>query len=371
MDASADMAADKERWMSATMLECDFEYSGRAVGFVPRLPRGSVLGRVRFTDSFANVQLSDGTPTISLQLTHQSLDSFSEVWRTSREVHSGSHRDLVFSHDGEHLFCAGQIPSDGSCASATRAMYERAFALVGELRYPRIFRMWNFIPNINHPNAEGLEVYRDFCRGRAEAFECYQAHGHGMPAATGVGSLGGQIGFYFLAARSRGATHLENPLQQPAYTYPRDYGPRSPSFARGTYLAGVDGGSDQLYVSGTASILGHETVHAGDIVQQTQTSLRNIERLVSRTNLARYGIDADVNLSDLALVKVYVRNEMHMDVVRQACEAVLSPRTELVMLNVDICRADLLVEIEGIFPDARGSRRSRVRIPERALETSP
>ncbi|WP_327344777.1 chorismate transformation enzyme, FkbO/Hyg5 family [Caballeronia glebae] len=108
-------------------------------------------------------------------------DGFAEIWTCAGPIRSGRFNDLVFAHDDEFLFCAGFIPSSGQYTEATRKAYGDAFALVGELNFPKIFRMWNFIPHINGANREGLEVYRDFCRGRAIAFERDYADASGMP----------------------------------------------------------------------------------------------------------------------------------------------------------------------------------------------
>jgi chorismatase len=214
--------------------------------------------------------------------------------------------------------------------------------------------MWNFIEGINANNDDGLELYRDFCLGRAEAFERFPADIE-MPAATGIGSLGGGIGFYFLAAHAAERVNVENPRQQPAYHYPRQYGPKSPSFARATCLLATSEGlpeRQQTFVSGTASIIGHRTAHPNDLRRQCAETFENIAQLISGPNLANYGIDRGYQLTDLTNLKVYVRHMADLDAVRKLCVDAFSPQAELAFFNVDICRSDLLVEIEGIVPAA-------------------
>jgi chorismatase len=170
----------------------------------------------------------------------------------------------------------------GGYAKATRDAYLAALDLLASSGFGGgMFRMWNFIGGINEDNCEGLEIYRDFCRGRAEAFE-ERALDTQVPAATGVGSLGDGIAFYLLACRPGRNTGVENPLQTPAYHYPSRYGPKSPRFARATHLrsAGPHHPKGWIYVSGTAAILGHKSVHVGDVEAQCRVTLDNIARLI-------------------------------------------------------------------------------------------
>lgn len=162
---------------------------------------------------------------------------------------------------------------------------------------------------------------------------------------------GGGIPFYFLACRAGRVIHLENPRQVPAYSYPRQYGPKSPSFARATYLTrpGWPASAGALYVAGTASILGHETVHAGDVGRQCDVALENIAHLISAANLSRHGIGCGYDLNDLRLIKVYTRHLSDIPLVERKCREAFSPEADIRFLNVDICRRDLLVEIEGVI----------------------
>ncbi|MFD0340146.1 FkbO/Hyg5 family chorismatase [Streptomyces sp. NPDC127117] len=310
-----------------------------------------VLGRVMFGERPTGPALRGGTSEIGVHMASPGFDPFSEIWTTGVPATGGEHRGLVYAHDGEYLFCAGRIPEAGTYRDATRETYEAAFELMDLLDYPHVFRMWNYIGRINADNAEGMEVYRDFCIGRAEAFEGKPDRVHCMPAATGIGSRGGGVALVFLATRTGTIQNIENGRQVPAYAYPRRYGPKPPSFARATRLvpAGMSEEHGAVYVSGTASITGHLTRHAGDIEAQCALALENIAHLVSDANLARGGLSGGHDLKDLHRLKVYVRHVEHLPVVRAAC-ATAFPATRISYLNVNICRADLLVEIEGVVP---------------------
>ncbi|MBS1218520.1 MAG: hypothetical protein H6R21_1653, partial [Proteobacteria bacterium] len=135
---------------------------------------------------------------------------------------------------------------------------------------------------------------------------------------------------------------IENPRQLSAYHYPSQYGPRSPTFSR----AGLVklGGRDMLFISGTASIVGHQTLHGGDVAAQTRECLHNIAAIVAEAN--RLAPDADFRLDQLAY-KVYVRHPSDLAAVRDAMAQVIDAPVAAIFLQADVCRADLLVEIEA------------------------
>ncbi|SAK96584.1 endoribonuclease L-PSP [Caballeronia hypogeia] len=304
--------------------------------------RNAALARIVFGATSGRPRIEGGVPVLRLKMGDEAREDFAEVWWSVGTVTSGSAGDLVFSHDDEFLFCAGFIPLSERYTEAARKVYADAFALIAEQGFPKIFRMWNFIPRINGENGEGLEVYRDFCRGRALAFEQDYAADAGMPAATGIGTWGEGVGFYFLACRESTVRHIENSRQTPAYKYPRRYGPRPPSFARATLMR------DTLFVSGTASILGHATMHAGDLARQWDVTIGNIAHLIGAENLAAHGATGGYTLHDLDQIKVYYRHAADRLAVESLARAVFHPHACIRYLKVDICRADLLVEIEGV-----------------------
>lgn len=311
---------------------------------------GNVLGVINYTTECTGPRVENGLLTLDLHMASDPGEAFAEVWTTGRQAETGEHHGIVYAHDGEYLLVAGLIAPTGRYTEDTRVAYVAALDLMDTLGYKNCFRMWNFINDINADNTEGLEIYRDFCKGRAEAFELFHFGDKEVPSATGIGSQGGGIAFYFLASRTAALTSVENSKQMAAYHYPRQYGPRPPKFARATYLAAThtDRRSGQIYVAGTASIRGHETLHDGDIAAQVKLSLDNIEHLISDENLAEYEITQGNSLLNLDNIKVYVRHRSDIPVVRRMCEERFSPNARVQYLNVDVCRADLLVEIEGI-----------------------
>ncbi|TCP53435.1 chorismatase [Tamaricihabitans halophyticus] len=306
-----------------------------------------LLGVVNFTDKSSEITIDKACPRVSVNLAETVGDGFAEVWTTARPVTTGQFGTISWASDGEFFFGAFHIPELPQYAEATEASYTEVLELTESLGY-RPFRIWHYISGLNEPNAAGLETYRDFCLGRARVLE-RSGITHDMPAATVIGAHGGGIVCYLLARRRGAHVNLENPRQVPAYHYPARYGPKSPNFARATHLTAADG-STFLYVSGTASILGHRSMHPGDVAAQTRLALDNVGYVIGPGNLFAHDLNAGQGLADLTAVKVYVRHRADLPVVREICRATLPESADVVYLNADICRSDLLVELEGIAP---------------------
>ncbi|MFE9658410.1 FkbO/Hyg5 family chorismatase [Streptomyces sp. NPDC005955] len=306
----------------------------------------NVLGVVRFNTEPASPVLDDGYPSVSVHATETTDGGFAELWTSELPTEAGRQGSVSYAHDGEYLFAACRIPEMADYTAASESTYTEALRLAEGLGYPHVFRIWHYISRLNDENASGLEVYREFCVGRARALERF-AIGRDMPAATVIGSRSGGIVIYFLANRSGHRRNLDNPRQVRPFHYPSTYGPRSPNFARATYLT-QGTGVERIFVSGTASILGHRTTNVGDVEGQCRLSLDNVAHLVGAQNLAAHGISPGSSLSDLRSVKVYVRHQSDIARVQQVCREMLSPSADVVYVNADVCRADLLVELEGI-----------------------
>jgi enamine deaminase RidA (YjgF/YER057c/UK114 family) len=225
---------------------------------------------------------------------------------------------------------------------ASRAAYERVFAVLAELGYPALVRCWNYIPQINQTHA-GMERYRAFNVGRQEAFIASgrSCHEH-LPAASALGTADGDFLLYFLAARTQPVS-IENPRQLSAFRYPEQYGPRSPSFARASLLSLPPG--ETLFVSGTASIVGHESVHLEDVVAQTLETMVNIDTLVTEANR----VSAQHRFSSAALdYKVFIRDPADQPAVADAMARHLGAVPHAFYVQADVCRRELLVEIEAV-----------------------
>jgi enamine deaminase RidA (YjgF/YER057c/UK114 family) len=236
------------------------------------------------------------------------------------------------------------VDGKGSAAllRATMTAYQEIFDVLTETRHGHLIRVWNYLPEINR-ETDGDERYRHFNSARQTAFRNSGRSTVGsVPAASALGSpAGSPISIYFLAAR-RPPKMIENPRQTSAYYYPPKFGTSSPIFSRACVLSESSG--TNLFVSGTASIVGHETIHHGDVGAQTRETLVNINALLDEAN--RVVGSAHYSLDELKF-KVYVRRASDLGAIASALSATLHASASIVYLQADVCREDLLVEIEA------------------------
>jgi enamine deaminase RidA (YjgF/YER057c/UK114 family) len=249
--------------------------------------------------------------------------------------------------DGFRLFAAGHLligyatrPIAGSVEACTFDLYGRLMrATAGR----SLYRVWNYLPDINRLS-QGFEHYRAFSAGRARAFEAALGAGYwrALPAASAVGCQGGAMALVFVAG-TLAPKHFENPEQIPAYHYPLEHGPRSPSFARATVAAHL--GRPLIYISGTSAIKGHETVAPGSTEGQIECALDNL-RLIAAA--AGVGDDLGARLGLERHFKVYLRHASDLSLATSRLGAsLLRPGDHVVWLQADLCRAELNIEIEA------------------------
>jgi chorismate lyase/3-hydroxybenzoate synthase len=244
--------------------------------------------------------------------------------------------------EAENLADRSIAGTSSALLRATEFAYQEIFSVLKHTEHRHLIRIWNYLPEINR-EANGDERYRVFNSARQLAFRnSGRATAGNVPAACALGSpAGSPISIYFLAARQP-PRMIENPRQTSAYHYPPKFGRHSPMFSRACLL-GESAGTN-LFVSGTASIVGHETVHPGDVDAQTRETMANINALLQEANrvvgAARYSLDG-------LKFKVYVRQPADLGAIKGALSKSLRPSTSIVYLQADVCREDLLVEIEA------------------------
>ncbi|MCP5184450.1 MAG: hypothetical protein H6993_10830 [Pseudomonadales bacterium] len=263
----------------------------------------------------------------------------------SAVARTNGHFQLLQSPCGDRLAGCAIVPCAGSPESAAHSLYANLFTAIGTRT---LYRVWNFVPHINAELA-GREQYQSFNIGRCQAFRERYGEEHmlaQMPAASAVGIDSPVLAVAFLAGREQVAS-FENPQQVPAYHYPEQYGPVSPSFARATVVTAANG-QRTGYLSGTSSIRGHATIGAGNLAEQFDTTLDNIRLIAARMGFA----DAlTQNPPFDARFRVYLRRREDFPEVRRRLVEVLGPGIEAraMFLQAAICREALLLEIEGLF----------------------
>ncbi len=307
-----------------------------------RLSIAEVLATVHYAD---HVSLTDTDVTLAIRPLG-SADT--EVWRSRLPVTRGTRGAVAFAHD-EHVLAGAIASIDPDVERAARGAYDEIVGVMRAEGFPFFLRIWNHVRDLNaqchsahlDPDAESQdrqpggdhERYKCFSAGRHDALVAAGLTKSDFSAASAVGMRGGNLSIHFLASRERGR-NVENPRQVSAYDYPRQYGSRSPSFARATIAP--DG---SVFISGTSSVRGHETLHAGDLEGQLEETIANLNRIA---------VECGRSLGEAQALKLYVRHAASATrIVERFREA--APEASLLVLESDICRAGLLLEAEAII----------------------
>lgn len=266
--------------------------------------------------------------------------------------------------EGKRLFTEGILPS--SIDAPILAQSEEVLAKLGSVLAAEgmdintIVRQWNYIERITHvPEYEGAnQHYQDFNDARSHFYARTEWKG-GYPAATGIGTSHGgimvEVDAVVLKCRKCAAVALDNALQVAAHDYSQNVligvadkifrHKTTPKFERAKAVVSPDSGL-QVYISGTAAIRGEASLTDVGIGQQTVTTLENIEYLISRQNLRKHGIKAE-KTPEIQIFRVYLKAENLLEPARKiVCERY--PQVAALYVLTDVCRDELLIEIEGV-----------------------
>lgn len=285
-----------------------------------------------------------------------STDASCEIWLSNQAMSSGislsvaNQGTIQYRFNDEFLFGVIIIPEPVSLENGTdiallqhasECAYREIFALMEKFDYRHIYRFWNYMADINGIS-HGLERYRQFNVGRKDAFLAYSGEiGDQLPAACALGLVEGPLTIAFLLGR-QAATAIENPRQVSAYKYPEEYGPRTPSFSRATLLR--TGKNALLFISGTASIVGHATLHPLDVAAQTRETLANLDAVIAEAN--RMLGEQKFDLHNIHF-RVYVRYAADLSLVQHEMQRHIGGKIKALFIQADICRQELLLEIEA------------------------
>jgi chorismate lyase/3-hydroxybenzoate synthase len=221
----------------------------------------------------------------------------------------------------------------GHCLASARVSEARA--LDREAFQAATARAYRQIRSELVAHGDGLDRYMVFNAGRyaalSEWFGGDQAFDTRVASASGVGHQGCDLVIHCLASDRPGRA-VDNPRQTAPYRYSRKYGPLPPCFARATRIE--SNGKPLVLVGGTASIIGEESVHLGDLPRQTEETLANLATLAP--------------LSGYRELRVYYPDPERLDELRGLLDGAFPRAERIEWVRADLCRSELLVEIEGI-----------------------
>jgi chorismate lyase/3-hydroxybenzoate synthase len=278
------------------------------------------------------------TPALGVEVNLPALagTGMTELWHADGRIESGR-EGLVQFASGSH-YLAGKVEIDehsaGGLAEAARTAYAAISRFTLSSTHGHLLRMYNYFSNINLGAGDG-ERYKLFCSGRAAGFR--ELAGAAWPAATAIGrhDHSSVLQVYWLAGNEPGQP-LENPRQISAFNYPRQYGPSPPTFSRAMQVAGG------MLISGTGSVLGHASHHPDDLPAQLDEILRNHASLRQAG-----GVSVAAVRGPGTLLKIYLRHPAMAGFVAGYLRERLPAHVQFVVLGADICRHELLVEIDA------------------------
>lgn len=225
------------------------------------------------------------------------------------------------------------------------------------LDFSHVFRQWNYIEDITmvESHESNRQHYQEFNNVRSDYYS-RAIFKQGFPAATGIGIRTGGVIVSFYAASTEGyrTKSIENPLQKAAFEYTenvlvgdaqyRGSCKCTPKFARAKIVATHE--SDQIFISGTASIRDEVTMGENNVALQTEITLDNIQKLICKETLSSLDYN-DPKSPQIEFIRVYIKHPEYHLTVKEICEQRL-PGVPGIYVVSDMCRENLLVEIEAL-----------------------
>lgn len=251
---------------------------------------------------------------------------------------------VVIENDAWRFLFAGGFQGDvigSSIDEQSREVFKQIEQLLLKEDFPinSIVRQWNYIEGIT--DFEGVnQHYQSFNNARA-AFYKKTDWPKGYPAATGIGAnLGGvliDLDAILLKRKEDSITPIDNKLQIAAHAYSEEVlkkacdGKETPKFERAKSL-NVEG-NRLIYVSGTAAIRGENSLKGVDVVKQLEITMENIQELIDN--------------SRITILRVYLKYKEDYSEIEALLKEKL-PEIPVSYMWADVCRDELLIEIEGI-----------------------
>lgn len=233
----------------------------------------------------------------------------------------------------EYCLLTGVLPRDPAASKVdqTTSVFEGVEDALKEagMTFAHVARTWLYMDKI-------LEWYNPFNRARDAFFHSRNVYNGLVPASTGIGSAnlcGSAITACAIAVKPKSdrltVQTVESPLQCSALNY------RS-SFSRAVELGTPE--YRTLMVSGTASIEpGGATAHVDDVARQIQLTMDVVEAILASRGMG---------WKDATRAVMYLKKAEYMEEWQGWLKARGLESMPLVTVEADVCRDDLLVELE-------------------------
>lgn len=248
----------------------------------------------------------------------------------------------IKNEDGLYLYAGG---IQGNIDTGIKKQSEDVFNTISGILHEEqlspedIVRQWNYIADIT-AYEDGNQNYQSFNNARGD-FYGTSVWKNGYPAATGIGTNCGGVLIDLDAVSFTSPMNkiipIDNKLQTSAHKYSElvlenSYERKStPKFERAKALIIDD--TKLIYISGTAAIRGEESLRNVGLKEQLEITMENIFQLTDN--------------SKIEMLRIYLKDFEDQSHIEQMMNT-YNLNIPIIYIQADVCRDELLVEIEGI-----------------------
>jgi len=312
--------------------------------------------------------------SISIEMIAIPPGSGISVTRISRNITIVGYDGIRWAH------VAGLEPREGIVDT-----YEQALDVFGQMgdiltsngfKFENILRTWIYQGKITGSDGDERQRYDKLNEARWKIFKTGNEGGEirfgqdflkrqlkdgifPYPASTGISMSDGSFVMECVAISTKRndieIVPIENPRQTPVYHYGAgvlEGNKVNPLFSRGTEMLTSKG--RMVIVSGTASIIGDDNA-GSSIEEQTEGAIENIRLVLN---------EAGLELKDVAQLRVYIRDSVDYEKVKEIVEAKFGETAKLYTI-AGVCRKQLLVELEALaYSDTPEKEELKIMAPE-------
>ncbi len=285
--------------------------------------------------NFLNNILSTGTIALNVKNKY-------EIWEVQDKVIFTQQNDINISRSKEYMFGSAIIENTSSyeeLKSNIEKKYNDFFNLAKKSNM-QILKIWHYFPDLLKNYSNNKTNYSLLCDAR-ETIYIETFENQNFPAATVIGIEGKKILIYFFSAFCKSYSALENKRQVSSYNYPKSIFKEKPMFSRAVSFIPNNYKKKKFLISGTASIIGYESIHLDNVIKQLEEALINYNNFIKPEDII-------LNVSRVYLSKKI--EDSSVKIINKKLEDFFG-LNKYILLQGEMCRKELLIEIEG-FSDS-------------------
>ena len=237
-----------------------------------------------------------------LSLNSQNLH---EIWKVNEKVNIEKFNDIQISQSDNYMFGFSVIKKIGSYEEIkiNIAKQYNDFFEVSKQKKMKVLKIWHYLPKLLDDYDNKKTNYSLLCEARESVYKS-----------------------------------IENSREVSSYNYPMNIFLEKPMFSRAVSFIPNNSMTNRILVSGTASIKGYESMHSKNILRQLDETLENYNTF----------FDDKKNLSNIARVYMSSTSDNNIQLVSNVLNKKFG-ENNYALLKGDICRPELLIEIEGMI----------------------